>query len=295
MPSGQSSRGMLGRIRQRLISLARERHRIDIADTLDHPVAERTARAKAVAHAIETLRTAPLAVPRITDDVSLWLSSRSANALTVIGALFRWLIEQRYVLANPFSGIRVSGGGRRTPVDEGRVFSEGEWALVRAVANGLEWSYGWELAAAQRLRFVLDFAYATGLCSSELVGATLGQIETDAFGDHWLKRDATWSPWHTSRTLRLTRSQPRSLLSIPKLKSASSRTRLSIWRRTRSAQISLTLNGAFWPTILPLFHGSRRTVLTLDSMMDSHQVDGSPTMLRTEARCQKVLSGSSVR
>ena len=41
---------MLGRIRQRLISLARERHRMDIADTLDHPVAERTSRAKAVAH-----------------------------------------------------------------------------------------------------------------------------------------------------------------------------------------------------------------------------------------------------
>ena len=54
-PSGQSSRGMMGWIRQRLIGLARERHRIDIADSLDHPVAERIARSKAVAHAIETL------------------------------------------------------------------------------------------------------------------------------------------------------------------------------------------------------------------------------------------------
>jgi integrase len=41
--------------------------------------------------------------------------------------------------------------------------------------------------AAQRLRFVLDFAYATGLGVSELVGAKLGQIEIDAHGDHWLK------------------------------------------------------------------------------------------------------------
>lgn len=72
-------------------------------------------------------------------------------------------------------------------MDEGRVFSEGEWAIIRAVANGLEWSYGWQTPAAQRLRFVLDFAYATGLRSSEIVGATLGQIETDAQGDHWLK------------------------------------------------------------------------------------------------------------
>ena len=34
--------------------------------------------------------------------------------------------------------------------------------MVNTVAEGLEWSYGWEAAAAQRLRFVLDFAYATG-------------------------------------------------------------------------------------------------------------------------------------
>jgi site-specific recombinase XerD len=116
------------------------------------------------------------------------LSPRStAYALTVIGAMFRWLMEQCYVLANPFAGIKVRGGGRGTPMDEGRVFSEGEWAIIRAVANGLEWTYGWQLPAAQRLRFVLDFAYATGLRSSEIVGATLGQIETDAQGDHWLK------------------------------------------------------------------------------------------------------------
>src|SRR5678815_5298745 len=55
-----------------------------------------------------------------------------------------------------------------------------------------------------------------------------------------------------SRTLRLTRSHPRSLLSMPRLKRTSSRTRASICRRTRSAQMSSSLNGAFWPTILPL-------------------------------------------
>ncbi|GAB7543705.1 hypothetical protein CS8_033770 [Cupriavidus sp. 8B] len=38
----------------------------------------------------------------------------------------------------------------------------------------------------QRLRFVLDFAYATGLRASELVSATLGGIDNDPHGDHWL-------------------------------------------------------------------------------------------------------------
>jgi site-specific recombinase XerD len=72
-------------------------------------------------------------------------------------------------------------------MDTGRVFSEGEWAIIRAVADGLEWTYGWQVPTAQRLRFVLDFAYATGLRVSELVGAKLGQIEIDTHGDHWLK------------------------------------------------------------------------------------------------------------
>ena len=371
--SGESSRGIIGGIRRQLTRIARRRHRSDLVALLDHPVNERAQHAKTVAHAIEALRIASEPTPKITDDVSLWLSVRATNALyaqdiktlaqltvrvprrrrwwtmvpglgaqgarqievffaahpqlterarelmvsetvqtvvpwerlqvpeelngtqgtfrgppsictlsadndyeavqawlglhessatkrayrkeaerlilwavverdralsslttedatayrgflrnptprsrwvgppqtrfsaewrpfaaglsprstayalTVIGAMFRWLIEQRYLVANPFAGIKVRGSSRSTPMDEGRVFSEGEWAIIRAVANGLEWSYGWKLAAAQRLRFVLDFAYATGLRSSEFVGATLGQIETDAQGDHWLK------------------------------------------------------------------------------------------------------------
>lgn len=128
-------------------------------------------------------RTSPDWKPFVGD-----LAPRSvAYALAVIGAMFRWLIEQRYVLANPFSGVKVRGASHAAPMDTGRVFTEGEWAIIRAVADGLEWSYGWKGPAAQRLRFLLDFAYATGLRVSELVDAKLGQIETDAHGDHWLK------------------------------------------------------------------------------------------------------------
>ncbi|UVA81895.1 MULTISPECIES: site-specific integrase [Pandoraea] len=116
------------------------------------------------------------------------LSSRSAAyALSVIGALFRWLIEQRYVLANPFAGVKIREAQRSAALDTSRAFTEGEWMLVRTIANGLEWSYGWTHEAAQRLRFILDIAYATGLRASELVAATLGAIEFDSQGDHWLK------------------------------------------------------------------------------------------------------------
>jgi site-specific recombinase XerD len=115
------------------------------------------------------------------------LSARSvAYALSVLGAMFRWLVQQRYVLANPFSGIKVRGASRSEPQAAMRVFAEGEWSMLRTVADGLEWSYGWHAPAAQRLRFVLDFAYATGLRASELVGVTLGNVEVGAGGMHWL-------------------------------------------------------------------------------------------------------------
>lgn len=81
---------------------------------------------------------------------------------------------------------QVRGVSRVAPLATTHVFLGGEWALLRTVADGLEWSYGWALPAAQRLRFVLDFGYATGLRASELIGATLGWIERDAHGGHWL-------------------------------------------------------------------------------------------------------------
>lgn len=58
--------------------------------------------------------------------------------------------------------------------------------MARAIADGLEWSYGWTAPAAQRLRFLLDFGYATGLRAGELVGVTLGGIEIGARGERWL-------------------------------------------------------------------------------------------------------------
>ena len=90
------------------------------------------------------------------------------------------------MLANPFAGVKVRGS-RPAQLDTSHAFTEHEWKLVRVVADGLEWSYGWSEPAAQRLRFMLDFAYATGLRISELVGALLGAIEADAHGDTWIR------------------------------------------------------------------------------------------------------------
>lgn len=39
--------------------------------------------------------------------------------------------QQRYVLANPFAGIKVRGAALRTALDTARGFTETEWLLVR--------------------------------------------------------------------------------------------------------------------------------------------------------------------
>jgi site-specific recombinase XerD len=115
------------------------------------------------------------------------LSARSvAYGLSVIGALFRWLIEQRYVLANPFSGIKVKGASKSQSLDASRGFTTHEWELVRATANDIEWTGGWSSEAANRLRFVLDFWHGTGLRPHELVLARLGDLVRDDPGDDWL-------------------------------------------------------------------------------------------------------------
>jgi site-specific recombinase XerD len=62
----------------------------------------------------------------------------------------------------------------------------GEWKLIRTIADGLEWSHGWAVPAAQRLHFLLDFGYATGLRAGELASVTLGGIMTGTRGERWL-------------------------------------------------------------------------------------------------------------
>lgn len=112
-------------------------------------------------------------------------ASSIAYALIVVNNLFGWLVDQRYVLANPFSKVKVAAAERRRVVDVSRAFTEGEWMLVRTIANDLEGKYGWEPAAAERARFLLDFSYATGLRAGELVGLRLKQIASDE-GAWWI-------------------------------------------------------------------------------------------------------------
>lgn len=115
------------------------------------------------------------------------LSPRStAYALSVVSALFRWLVEQRYLLANPFAGLKVKGSGGTKDVDISRALTKPEWTLLRIEADMVELRHGWSVESAWRLRFLLDFWLATGLRPSEFVGAKLGNIDRQVGGESWL-------------------------------------------------------------------------------------------------------------
>ncbi|MFM0470451.1 tyrosine-type recombinase/integrase [Paraburkholderia strydomiana] len=112
--------------------------------------------------------------------------SSVAYALSVLSAMFRWLVEQQYVVANPFAGVNAgavrSPGPRRV-----RSFGDAEWRFARQIANDLSTQHGWSVQAAQRLRFVLDFELATGLRATELVQARTGDIVFGDASDVWLR------------------------------------------------------------------------------------------------------------
>jgi len=108
-----------------------------------------------------------------------------AYALNVINNLFGWLVDQRYLLANPFSKVKVASQERKRIVNVKNAFTESEWLLVRTITNDLERKHGWEEPAAARARFLLDFSYATGLRAGELVGLGLKQIAPEE-GAWWI-------------------------------------------------------------------------------------------------------------
>lgn len=115
------------------------------------------------------------------------LSPRSAGyAISVVSAMFRWLVEQRYLLANPFAGVKVKGAKTAGDVDASRALTRHEWDLLRIEADRVDLGMGWSQESAWRLRFILDFWLATGLRPSELVGATLVNIDRQLGGDSWL-------------------------------------------------------------------------------------------------------------
>lgn len=118
------------------------------------------------------------------------LSATSVKfAITIVSGLFEWLVSVQYCAFNPWVGVSktLSASPDASPPDVEfmRAFTVGQWNHLMAHLSSLP-----DTRRTARLKFVLPFAYSTGMRISELVAATVGQIYTmplsDDVGLRWM-------------------------------------------------------------------------------------------------------------
>ena len=97
--------------------------------------------------------------------------SAQRHAITILKNLYGFLVNQNYLMGNPWSSVGVprSSGPK---VNAGRSLSVAQWAFVEQQLQVLA-----DTSANQRLAFGLHLLYATGLRLSEVVAATVDDLE----------------------------------------------------------------------------------------------------------------------
>ena len=114
------------------------------------------------------------------------LSVRSqASAMTIVRSMCEWLVRRHYLDSNPWDDVPARPDAPSMP--QLRALSQRQWDLVQ----------GWlvrELSQApspalHRLKFILDFAYMTGMRLAELSAAKLGWLRHEQLDDG----DWAWS------------------------------------------------------------------------------------------------------
>lgn len=93
------------------------------------------------------------------------------QAITILKNLYGFLVDQNYLMGNPWSAVGVP----RSPgpkVNAGRSLTLAQWQFVQGQLEMLP-----ETSANQRLRFAIRLLYATGLRRSEVVAATVDDLQ----------------------------------------------------------------------------------------------------------------------
>ena len=98
-------------------------------------------------------------------------ASAQRHAVTILKNLYGFLVDQNYLMGNPWSAVgvpRTSG----PKVNAGRSFSLAQWQFIEA-----QLKMRTNTSANQRLAFGLHLLYATGLRLSEVVAATVDDLQ----------------------------------------------------------------------------------------------------------------------
>ena len=97
-------------------------------------------------------------------------ASAQRHAVTILKNLYGFLVDQNYLMGNPWSAVGVprTAGPK---VNAGRSFSLAQWQFIEAQLKMLP-----ATSANQRLTFGLHLLYATGLRLSAVVAATVDDL-----------------------------------------------------------------------------------------------------------------------
>ena len=101
-------------------------------------------------------------------------ASAQRHAVTILKNLYGFLVDQNYLMGNPWSAVGVprTAGPK---VNAGRSFSLAQWQFIEAQLKMLSASS--PTSVHQRLTFGLHLLYATGLRLSEVVAATVDDLQ----------------------------------------------------------------------------------------------------------------------
>jgi site-specific recombinase XerD len=118
-------------------------------------------------------------------------ASAQRHAVTILKNLYGFLVDQNYLMGNPWSAVKVPRTSE-PKVNAGRSFSLAQWDFIEEQMKMLT-----STSANQRLIFGLHLLYATGLRLSEVVAAMVDDLQwaeypADASDDYamegWLLR-----------------------------------------------------------------------------------------------------------
>jgi site-specific recombinase XerD len=98
-------------------------------------------------------------------------ASAQRHAIVILKNLYKFLVDQGYLLMNPWAKLRPSKGQQPRAPHE-RSFTEAQWQFILEQLKTEP-----ETSANLRLRFALEMLYAAGLRLSELVQAKVDNIQ----------------------------------------------------------------------------------------------------------------------
>ena len=111
---------------------------------------------------------------KIDPDTPYGLSASSRKtAVIILRSMCEWLTRLHYLDSNPWDGVRDTVPSRR-PLKTEHSLTEDQWLQLEAYAAGLPPN-----EAGHRMRFIVSFAYRTGMRLSELIAATLGDLRQE--------------------------------------------------------------------------------------------------------------------